>query len=111
MPLRDKAKQIYIGTASLVADIIPDASDPQNSVMIPQQFNMLTIGNELKWDAVEPTRGTKKYGPADTLATFAKQHNMRIRGHCLIWHAQLPNWVNDQLGKAELKKAVESRIK
>lgn len=72
---------------------------------------MFTVGNELKWDAVEGVRGVKKYGPADQLVKYAQEHTMKIRGHCLVWHAQLPRWVNDSLGKVELKKAMESRIK
>lgn len=109
--MRDKAKQVYVGTGAIVSDITPNASDPLNSQMIPQQFNMLTISNELQWNAVESTRGKKTYDNVDVLVNFAQKHNMSIRGHCLVTHNLLPKWVNDKLNETELKEALKSRIK
>lgn len=106
--LRDKAKLIYIGNAATVEELI---KDPLEYALVGKEFNMFTPGNELKWDTVEPVRGIKNYTRGDLLVKYGQEHNMRIRGHCLIWHGQLPNWVNDKLGKAELLKAMESRIK
>ncbi|MCW2935260.1 MAG: glycosyl hydrolase/beta,4-xylanase [Actinomycetia bacterium] len=32
-----------------------------------QQFNMVTPGNEMKWDTTEPTNGTFNFGPGDQI--------------------------------------------
>lgn len=58
------------------------------------QFNMLVAENEMKWDALEPSRNSFSYGSADNLVKFAQNHEMRMRGHCLAWHSQLPTWVS-----------------
>jgi GH35 family endo-1,4-beta-xylanase len=58
------------------------------------QFNMLVAENEMKWDALEPSRNSFSYGSADNLVKFAQNHEMRLRGHCLAWHSQLPTWVS-----------------
>lgn len=104
--LRDKAKNIYIGTAATVYEL----ADSEEAAMAGKEFNMLTPGNEMKWDATEPQRGRKSYTQADSIVQYGINHNMKVRGHCLIWHSQLPGWVNS-LGKSELQSAMASRIK
>jgi len=53
----------------------------------------VTPGNEMKWQVVEPTRGTYDWSAADRLVTFAAQHDQLVRGHTLLWQNQLPNWL------------------
>lgn len=78
--------------------------------MTGQEFNMVTAENEMKWSSCEPSQGTYTYGPGDSIAAYAQQHNMKIRGHTLIWHAQIPGWLNS-LNKTALHTAMENRIK
>jgi endo-1,4-beta-xylanase len=83
-----------VGTAVLPADI---AGEP--GVLLAKHFNTLTSGNDMKWDATEPTDGTFTFTQADAEVAFAKAHNMRVRGHTLVWHNQTPAWVfNDAAG-------------
>ena len=59
-----------------------------------KEFNMMVCENEMKFDALEPSRDSFSFGSADNLVSLAQQNNMAIRGHCLVWHAQLPTWVS-----------------
>ena len=61
---------------------------------VGKQFNMLVAENEMKFDALEPSRNSFSYGSADQLVNFAQRHQMMMRGHCLAWHSQLPTWVS-----------------
>ncbi|MBR2103198.1 MAG: endo-1,4-beta-xylanase [Prevotella sp.] len=61
---------------------------------VGQQFNMLVAENEMKFDALEPSRGNFNFGSGDALVAFAQKHDMMMRGHCLAWHSQLPEWVS-----------------
>lgn len=70
---------------------------------IGQQFNMLVAENEMKWDALEPTRNGFSYWAADNLLSLAQRNDMKMRGHCLVWHSQLPTWVSSDGKKNDMK--------
>ena len=59
-----------------------------------RQFNMMVCENEMKMDALQPSQGSFSYGSADNLVTLARNNNMTVRGHCLVWHQQQPTWLS-----------------
>jgi endo-1,4-beta-xylanase len=77
-----------IGAAVLPADI-----QGQPAVLLAKHFNSITSGNDMKWDATEPTEGNFNFTQADAEVNFAKANNMHVRGHTLVWHNQTPAWV------------------
>jgi endo-1,4-beta-xylanase len=74
-----------------------------------QQFDMVTPGNEMKWDTTEPSNGSYNFGPADNIVSWAQSHGMRVRGHNLVWHSQLPSWVSS-LPLNQVQSVMESHI-
>ncbi|GAA3455718.1 endo-1,4-beta-xylanase [Dactylosporangium matsuzakiense] len=87
--------------------------------IIGDQFSVVTPGNEMKWQLVEPTQGTYDWSGGDNLVAFARAHDQLVRGHTLAWHNQLPTWLtdgvtngtisNDQL-RALLRKHVTDEV-
>jgi len=69
------------------------------------QFSTVTPGNEMKWQVVEPTRGTYDWSAADRLVTFAQQHGQLVRGHTLMWHNQLPGWLTTGVSDGTISNA------
>ena len=61
---------------------------------IGQQFSLLVAENEMKMDAMQTSRGEFNYWAADNLVSFAKRHQLTVRGHCLVWHQQQPQWLS-----------------
>src|SRR5581483_842658 len=106
-PLRTlaEAKGKYFGS-DMTADLL---SNSTVTTLDGQQFDMITPGNEMKWDTTEPSNGTFNFGPGDQIVAFAKAHNDRVRGHNLVWHSQLPSWVTS-LPLNQVQAAMETHI-
>ncbi|HLK90715.1 MAG TPA: endo-1,4-beta-xylanase, partial [Polyangia bacterium] len=77
-----------IGAAVIPADI-----QGQPAVLLSKHFNSITSGNDMKWDATEPTEGNFTFTQADAEVSFAAANNMHVRGHTLVWYNQTPAWV------------------
>lgn len=65
----------------------------EHARLLSKHFNSVTPGNALKWDATQPTEGTFRFADADAMVDFAKANGMQVRGHTLVWHNQMPDWV------------------
>lgn len=61
--------------------------------ILGSQFAVVTPGNSMKWDATQPSRTTFRYTNADAQVAYAEGRGMKIRGHTLVWHSQLPFWL------------------
>jgi len=85
------------------------SGDTQYSALAGAEFDMVTAENSMKWDAVEKSQGTFSFTQGDQIATFAKSHSQRIRGHTLVWHNQIPSYLNS-LSKDALLKALQTHI-
>ncbi|WP_196217987.1 endo-1,4-beta-xylanase [Streptomyces blattellae] len=95
----------YFGTA-VAANHLGEAD---YAATLNTEFNSVTPENEMKWDAVERTRNTFTYGAADQIVNHAQSRGMKVRGHTLVWHSQLPSWVGS-LGTADLRTAMNNHI-
>jgi endo-1,4-beta-xylanase len=111
--LRSLAAQVglRIGTA-----IIPqDVETPSFAAIAASQFSVVTPGNGMKWGVVEPTEGTFDWSQADQLVAFAQANHQLIRGHTLLWHNQLPDWLttgvaNGTISNAQLTNLLHQHI-
>ena len=93
--------QLRIGTAATPNDL----SDPTLSQITSSQFSVLTPENEMKWQVVEPQQGSFDWTGADNLVTFAEAHGERVRGHTLVWHNQLPNWLTQGVASGTISNS------
>lgn len=107
--LRDLARgRLAIGTA-VGMDALD--KDPAYRRLVGGQFSAVTPENVMKWEVVEPTRDTYDWSQGDQLVDFARANHQQVRGHTLVWHSQLPEWLtegtftNDEL-RTILKKHV-----
>jgi endo-1,4-beta-xylanase len=71
-------------------------NQPNYRQTLAEQFNLVTPENAMKFQPLRPTRQGYNFEQADAIATFAKNNNMSLRGHTLVWHNQLPQWLTEK---------------
>ncbi|WLQ68458.1 endo-1,4-beta-xylanase [Streptomyces glycanivorans] len=99
------AKGRYFGTA-VAANHLGEAAYAST---LDAQFDSVTPENEMKWDAVESSRGSFSFSAADQIVSHAQSRGMKVRGHTLVWHSQLPDWVSG-LAATDLRSAMNNHV-
>ncbi len=86
-------------------------SDTNYSAVLGSEFGQLEPENEMKFAVVHPSQGTYDFSGADTLVAFAQAHSMLVRGHTLVWHNQVPDWVtNGGFSASQLSTILQQHI-
>jgi endo-1,4-beta-xylanase len=103
---------LRIGTAVDMAALENDETYRQ---WVATEFSSLTAENVMKWGPLEPQRGVYDWAPADALVRFARENGQGVRGHTLVWHSQLPDWLNagvtdGTIGADELRQLLRKHI-
>jgi len=80
-----------IGTALNIRQI--EGKDSGAAVLVPRQFNAATPENIMKAESIHPQWDVYNFEPADKMIEYGRNHRIRINGHTLIWHSQLPAFV------------------
>jgi endo-1,4-beta-xylanase len=111
--LRDLAAGIGLRFGSAL--IPQDIQTPSYAAIAGSQFSAVTPGNGMKWQIVEPTQGVYDWTQADQLVSFAHANGQLIRGHTLIWHNQLPDWLtagvaDGSISSAQLRALAQNHI-
>jgi endo-1,4-beta-xylanase len=67
------------------------------SDLLATQVSSLVAENAMKWERIHPVHGNNlssyAFEGADAIVAFARDHGMKVRGHTLVWHNQVPGWV------------------
>jgi len=84
----------------------------QEAQLLLREFNSITPENAMKMGLIHPQKNTYHWELVDSIVAFAQQHHMRIRGHTLLWHQQLPDWIFvDDQGNLVNKDTLLKRLK
>ncbi|MDF2706326.1 MAG: Beta,4-xylanase [Nonomuraea muscovyensis] len=95
----------YFGAAVAAGKL----ADSTYVTILNREFNSVTAENEMKWDATEPSRNSFNYSNADRIVNHAAGRGMKIRGHTLLWHAQMPGWAQSLSGST-LRSAMMNHV-
>jgi endo-1,4-beta-xylanase len=103
-----QSRRLLIGTA-VRPEQLPEAV---YSSTLAREFNMVEPEDALKWEVIHPERSSFDFSQADQIVEFAIRHDMKVRGHTLVWHRQNPKWLtNRNFTSAELSQILEKYIK
>lgn len=88
--LKDAYKEYFtVGVAVNMRNV----SNPDQIALIKQNYNSMTAENDMKPGSLQPREGQFNWSNADKIANFCRENGIKLRGHCLCWHAQFADWM------------------
>jgi len=102
--LGDLARRHHLRVGTAV-DMNAFHNDAVYQDRIASEFSSVTAENVMKWGEIERVRGQLDFTQADELVRFARRNGQQVRGHTLLWHNQLPNWLNEGVASGEIDAA------
>ena len=107
--LKDAYKDYFsIGVAVNMQNI----TNPEQIAIIKKDFNSITAENDMKPQPTEPAYGQFNWENADKIANFCRSNGIKLRGHCLMWHAQIGKWMyQDEKGNLVSKEKLLQNMK
>jgi len=72
------------------------AEEPLYAETLAREFNCLVAENAMKEIYLQPQPGRFDFEEADRLLAFANANAMKVRGHTLVWHNQIPEWIRKE---------------
>ena len=87
-------------------------TDSAQSELVKKEFNSITAENDMKPASVHPAEGKWNWERADRVADFCRRNGIKLRGHCLMWHNQMCDWMfYDKNHKLVSKEVLYERMK
>jgi endo-1,4-beta-xylanase len=89
--LRQQAESagLLIGTAVRPGQL----SETAYASTVAREFNMVEPEDAMKWWVLRPEAGSFDFRQGDEVVRFAQDHQMKVRGHCLVWGRHNPEWL------------------
>jgi endo-1,4-beta-xylanase len=109
------ARGLLIG-AAVDPGILFDTLEPEYAKILFNDFNIITPENATKFSSLSGARGQYGFTGADSLIGFMAKKNIKVRGHTLIWHEQLPNWLLKDIaakapGREDMLELMDNHIR
>ena len=89
-----------------------DGQDAAASAVVRQHFNCAVAENCMKSECLQPAEGLFDFRVSDKFVAYCQKHQLKIIGHCLVWHSQAPDWMfTDGYGRLVSREVLAERIK
>jgi endo-1,4-beta-xylanase len=86
-------------------------SEAAYSATLSREFSMVEPEDAMKWWTVRHDPGTFDFREGDEVVRFAQAHDMKVRGHCLIWDHDNPDWITQgHFTPAQLSHLLQEHI-
>ena len=79
--------------------------------LVVEQSSIAVAENAMKWSSLRPTRDQYFFDDADFLLNFTESNRIKLRGHNLCWHEQLPGWFDAAATPANARSLLTDHIR
>jgi len=108
LPLKDAYRSFFPIGAAVDDGVFLD--DDSYSKFLATQYSSLTPANQLKPKRIHAEEKTFSWSKMDKLVLFARNHQMKVRGHYLIAGSDMPAWFYHDGNKLASKELLLQRI-
>jgi endo-1,4-beta-xylanase len=84
--------------------------DPAYRAAILAHFDMVVTEDALKWERLRPNPRDFDFADADAIVGFARAAGLAIRGHALVFHGQVPKWLDEMRTRGEAEEDMRRAI-
>ena len=117
-----------VGSSSICAQTLREAADTADVLIgtavrpsqfkenlyasiLVREFNMVESEDALKWQTLRPDERNYDFRAGDEVVRFAQEHQMKVRGHCLVWGRDNPDWLGQgNLSSRQLARLLHDHI-
>ncbi|WP_202078382.1 endo-1,4-beta-xylanase [Caldalkalibacillus salinus] len=106
---------VYEDVFKIGAAVEPYQLEGIHGEMLKKHYNSIVAENEMKPVSLQPREGEFQWEEADKIVQFAKENDMDLRFHTLVWHSQVPDWFfldkdgNEMIEETDPKKREKNK--
>ena len=109
--LKEKFEEDFLIGATINQEDYQIVDKDAKAIKIVQKdFNAVTPENSMKWMHIHPEFNKFTFSNADKIVDFAKENNMYLLGHTLVWHNQVPDYIYNIKDKETFQDHVQKHI-
>ena len=109
LPLRQAADNAHLLVGTAVRPSM--FSEAAYSATLAREYNMVEPEDVMKWWVVRRNPGAFDFREGDKVVRFAQAHAMKVRGHCLVWDHNNPEWLaQGKFTPAQLSALLQEHI-
>ncbi len=108
-------KDYYAGYFPMGVAVAPGTIQGESAELLKKEFNSITPENVMKMGPIHPEKDRFNWEYADAMAEFARENDLKMRGHALVWHQQTGGWIfedenGNKVDREELLKRMKTHI-
>jgi endo-1,4-beta-xylanase len=85
-------------------------SDPAFAAAYQRECAIAVPEGELKWNALRPSPTEFDFHAAEQLLAWTLGHDIRMRGHTLVWHQSIPKWFGRYTTTTNARSVLDTHI-
>jgi endo-1,4-beta-xylanase len=107
--LRDVGKRagVYVGGAVWAKNVL---QEKDYAATVAKEYSIIVADYEMKMPPIWKSETEWNFAPSDIIVDFAATHNIKMRGHTLVWHAGLQPWILNALKEGRGRALLETYI-